>query len=54
MSHLPSIWEQWGGVMFVRLNELYSFTMLTLAGSCLGGSGGGTPVGGGGITLAWA
>ena len=39
-----------GGVMSVRLNELYSLTMLTLAGSpTLEPAGaGGTPVGGGG------
>ena len=35
------------GVTLVRLNELYSLTMLTFAGSCLTGAGG-TPVGGGG------
>ena len=32
-----------GGVTFVRLNELYSFMMLTMAGSGAGGA----PVGGG-------
>ena len=34
-----------GSVTFVRLNELYSFTMFTLADSCLTG---GTSAGGGG------
>ena len=40
--HLGAI----GRVTFVRLNELYSFTMLTLAGSCLAGSGGALASGG--------